>query len=102
MVTAEEAHKTATRLLTCRLLLLLRLSTTIKEATHKLSGNATNTPRCAAGMRTLTAMLPTQQRARKPNERRLILRLLFASGERVHCQILILATSNKNLELNWY
>lgn len=51
-MTSKEAHETATGLLTRRLLLLLllRLSTTIEEATHKLSGKTTNASRATTGM----------------------------------------------------
>ena len=96
MVTSEKAHETATGLLTGRLLLLLllllllRLSATIKKATHKLSGNTTKASRAPTGLRSLTVMLPTQQRVRKAKQRRLILRLMFSTGDCVHRQILII------------
>ena len=96
MVTSKKAHETTTRLLTPWLLLLrllLRLSTIVEEATHELPGKTSNTSGTATGMRGLTTVLPAQQRARKSGERRLILRLVFSSGDCIHRQILIIAVS---------
>lgn len=83
MVTSKEAHEAATGLLIWRrlLLLLLRLSTTVKKATHELSRNATNASRAAAGLWSLATMLPTQERACESHERRLVLRLMFSTSD---------------------
>ena len=54
MVASKKAHEPTTGLLIRRLLLLLllllRLSTTIEEATYKLSGNTSKTSGAAAGL----------------------------------------------------